>query len=184
MSVLQLSFPCLSPRSTVRMACVLCLSLADEAAFDRRALANILPRVTVPDATVEHLGGGVRRVAVRWRNEGFLGTNGSDRAIETKAVRGTAQASIVLTAAAGKTLELAVGTAVTELPHLTGRASGHDAWGSVASAGGGSGRVGNPNEARLEWVVKGEGTVEVSVNWQRAGTTVTTLTTGEGGARL
>ena len=143
------------------------------------ALAHTLPRVTVAEAVVTALGDAVNKISIKWRNEGFLSTHGSQRALETKAVRAKAQARVALSPAPGKELELVVGTRVTELPHLAGRSSSFNAWSSVVD----DGRVTNPNEGQLEWVVKGEGEVHVTVDWQRAGTTTTTVRTSSG-ARL
>jgi hypothetical protein len=145
------------------------------------ALANILPRVTVVDAHVTSLGNGSHKVSVHWRNEGFLATHGSARALETKAVRARAIVRLELTTAAGQQqpLELLVGQLAGEVSHLQGRALGHNAFKHVASADGGAGaRVSNPNEERMEWVVRGQGMVEVTVDWQRAGKTTTRLRIG------
>ena len=98
------------------------------------------------------------------------------RALVTKAVRSHAQARVALKPSEGKELELVVGSRVTNMPHLAGRASNFNAWASVVQGG----RVTNQNEGRLEWVVKGEGEVTVTVDWQRAGTTSTTVHTSLG----
>eukprot|EP01048_Picozoa_sp_COSAG05_P012082 COSAG05_NODE_1185_length_5589_cov_21.619854_8_plen_70_part_00 len=55
-------------------------------------------------------------------------------------------------------------------------AGSFNAWAPVVDGG----RVANPNEGRLEWVVKGEGLITVSVDWQRAGVTTATLHTSAG----
>lgn len=125
------------------------------------ALMGVLPVVKVTSAVATPVGGGASKVTIRYRNEGFLSTNGSNQAISTKAIRAKAIVSVELS----EGQDFVMGTKMMELDHLSGRSSSYAATRPVSSGGGAA----NPHEGQLEFIVTGSGTVGVSVDWQRGG---------------
>ena len=78
------------------------------------------------------------------------------------AVRGYGIASMTLSPG----LTLLRGEKMCEVPHLTGRASSYDGESPVASY---PSSPANTNEATLEWIVQGTGSVDIEVDYQRGG---------------
>ena len=103
------------------------------------------------------------RVTLQLRNTGFLPTYAAQRGIDTKAVREHGIATLSL----GDGVQLVYGDRVVEVPHLFGRASAFDSESPVASSYGAS--PANTHETTVEWIVRGDGTIDVEVDYQRGG---------------
>ena len=114
-------------------------------------------------AVATPVGGGAFKISVCFINTGFLPTNGTAKAIASKAIRPRAAVSVQLPDG----MEFVVGAKMMEISHLSGRASSFVPTAPVARVGSAS----NPHEGRLELVVRGTGEVVVEVDWQRGGVT-------------
>lgn len=119
------------------------------------------PRLILREFSQTELAPGLRKLTLIVTNDGFLPSNGTQMAIDHNLVR---PMEVALELADG--VSLVQGELRTEAGNLTGRAnSEHQQWASSAFYGGAS----NAHEKRLEWVVGGEGRVEVTVRAERAG---------------
>ena len=127
-------------------------------------LVGVLPVVKVSSAVATPVGGGAFKIVVRFINTGFLPTNGTAKAIASKAIRPKATASVSLPDG----MEFIVGAKMMEIDHLMGRASSYVPTAPVARMG----SANNPHERELELVVLGTGEVVVEVDWQRGGVTI------------
>lgn len=93
-------------------------------------------------------------VRLELRNNGFLPTNGSQRAIDCGAVRPNAAVTLSLGGGGGTGsggAQLLRGDAVGSCPHLAGRSSSFDLESPVVSTWGVS--AANKHETSLEWLV-------------------------------
>jgi hypothetical protein len=126
-------------------------------------LVGVLPVVKVSSAVATPVGGGAFKIEICYINTGFLPTNGTAKAISSKAIRPKATASVSLPDG----MEFVVGAKMMEMAHLSGRASSYVPTAPVARMG----SANNPHEGRLELVVLGTGEVTVEVDWQRGGVT-------------
>lgn len=113
-------------------------------------------------STFQSSGDDTVRVTLHLRNSGFLPTYGAQRGIETNAVRDHGIATLTV----GDGLTLLHGDRMTDVPHLSGRASAFDSESPVASYGA---SPANTHETTLEWIVRGRGMLEVQVDLQRGG---------------
>ena len=129
----------------------------------------------VKEASATPTGGGCSLVRVRLSNVGHLPTYGTLQSMTTNAVRKNPLAKISL--AEGMTVVGGGGATTSTVPHLMGRAvqrdhflpfqaSRYEGWTDHFSA----------HETTVEWVVKGEGKVEVEVDFQRGGEVSATVT--------
>lgn len=73
-------------------------------------------------------------------------------------------------------LTLLRGEKMSQVPHLSGRASNYDGESPVASY---PSSPANTNEATLEWIVQGTGSVDIVVDYQRGGVHRSSLQIGD-----
>lgn len=132
------------------------------------SLAEMLPRLTLPEVSLEPIGDGHFRLRMIVENVGFLPTYTS---IQGKNRKATRTVRVELSLPAG--VELISGRRKVDLGHLEGRSNKMDvtALGSTSQT---------DNRAWREWVVRGpEGAeIEVSIEAARAGALVHTITLG------
>lgn len=131
------------------------------------AHAAASPRLRLKEFTAAKLAPGLRKIVLRVENEGYLPTNVSQKAIDRKVVR---PVEVTLELSKGQTIE--IGKRRAEIGHLAGAASTTcDEWNSAIWFGGSSREA----EAYLEWCVRGDGPVSVTVKSDRAGTVRATI---------
>jgi murein tripeptide amidase MpaA len=123
--------------------------------------AHAAPRLET-DLNVEALPGGLRRVELKVQNTGYLPTNVSRLAADNKLVK-PVEVELSLPEGAG----LVSGEEKVELGHLAGRSALEgSSWKSPGFFEG----LPSDYARRVEWGVRGEGQIEVTVRSERAGT--------------
>ena len=129
-------------------------------------LARSLPRVVVTEASATPVAGGLTQVTLQLQNVGFLRSSATSQAVASKAVR--AKAPVIVTPSDG--LTVLAGETFGEMEHLEGRSGSASAnLGNAQGVGAGRGAVGsNPQVATLTWLVAGEGSMEIDIDFQRS----------------
>ena len=129
-------------------------------------LARSLPRVVVTEASATPVAGGLTQVTLQLQNVGFLRSSATSQAVASKAVR--AKAPVIVTPSDG--LTVLAGETFGEMEHLEGRSGSAGAnLGNAQGVGAGRGGVGsNPQVATLTWLVAGEGSMEIDIDFQRS----------------
>ncbi|MHB2020012.1 MAG: M14 family metallopeptidase [Candidatus Xenobia bacterium] len=123
--------------------------------------ALALPRLRIGQFQAEAMGAGLRRLRLKLENQGWLPTHVSERALAAKMVR-----PIEVTLELPPGVDLLMGRPRTEIPHLAGTASvvADTAETPVYFRG-----VTQEHRTHLEWLIRGEGEVAVTVRSERAG---------------
>ncbi len=125
------------------------------------AHAAALPQLVISEFRSEPVSDGVRKLTLVIENRGWLPTQVSQKAVESKAVR-PIQIALKLPRGA----KLLNGKAKFEQNHLTGMGNAIvEPWATSFWFGGAP----NTHQERFEWVVQGAGPVSVEVKSQRAG---------------
>ena len=108
------------------------------------------------------------QLTLRLQNTGFLGTAGTDRAVDAKAVLG----AIVVTLDCDAGIQLEGGSSHTETPHLAGRPVGNSALlGTQQEGAAARNEFGaDKQSATLRWLLSGTtGQVRLAVDAARGG---------------
>jgi murein tripeptide amidase MpaA len=127
--------------------------------------ALITPHVRIAKVETEAVAANLTIVRVTVENESFLPTNISQKAVSLGV------AKPVTIELAGEQAAILLGEPKQTLGHLEGRAQ------AVGAAFWGPGVL--KNEARAEWLVRGTGTVTVTVKSEKGGTTTRELALGQ-----
>jgi murein tripeptide amidase MpaA len=125
----------------------------------RHAAAS--PRLRIRRFSAEPVSKEVRQVTLIIENEGWLPTNISQRALEKKLAR-----PIRVELTLGEGMSVTLGKAKMEIEHLAGASSTVcQDWAQAVSFLG----SGKDTEKKIEWLVKGQGPIRVTVTSDRAG---------------
>lgn len=122
-------------------------------------MAKVTPLINFKKTEIEKIDEKTKKLILIIENEGFLPTQGSQQAIRMKAINKPS-----VTVKTNGKLKLISGKKYSEIDHLQGRNNFVPFHSPV------SGRSGqNTEEAKFEWILQGEGQVEVIFDYQRGG---------------
>lgn len=129
-------------------------------------LARSLPRVAVTEASAKAVAGGLTQVTLQLQNTGFMRSSATSQAVASKAVR--AEVPVIVTASEG--LTVVAGETFGTMEHLEGRSMGSAGpMGAAQQVAAGRGNIGaNPQVQTLTWLVSGEGSVDIEIDFQRS----------------